>query len=90
MDAPNIQPRLQAGCPEGQSQTESQPKISGFWSNYRPPGSYPKTGVMSGLATILPGLEPQVTVSLEERFGLWLLKESLSTKGKKKWGMENV
>ena len=28
--------------------------------------------------------------ALETRFGLWLLKESLSTKGKEKWGMENV
>jgi hypothetical protein len=27
-------------------------QIRRFWTVYRPPGSYPKTGVMSGLATI--------------------------------------
>jgi hypothetical protein len=28
-----------------------------FLANHRPPGSYPKTGVVSGLATILPQLD---------------------------------
>ena len=33
---------------------------SGFRAYHRPPGSYPKTGVMSGLATIRP--QPKGTV----------------------------
>jgi hypothetical protein len=38
--------------------------------NDRPPGSYPKTGVMSGLATILPEPAIRPSTRLDECVGL--------------------
>jgi hypothetical protein len=62
-----------------------------FWLCHRLSGSNPqKMRFCPGWRQSSRDSEPQETVSLETRFGLWLLKESLSTKGKEKWGMENV